>query len=203
MDTKFSCVGCGGCCTDHHVPLTLGEAAQWAADGGNVIVLTEAFLSNGYGVSETQLTHASRRSTQVNSGSTTAFVAITFAAYNVGRCRNLDEKNLCRIYERRPLVCRTLKSPITTSGRGWPGRPIIRRVPTGFRRHVGLRCCAPANQLHCEPLVAQCCDSSPFAPFCRDSCKYFLYVPSGGASAPDFPGLQLSRVTLSRSGYST
>ncbi len=33
-------------------------------------------------------------------------MAITFAAYNVGRCRNLDEKNLCRIYERRPLVCR-------------------------------------------------------------------------------------------------
>ncbi|MBI6796737.1 YkgJ family cysteine cluster protein [Pseudomonas syringae] len=106
MDTKFSCVGCGGCCTDHHVPLTLDEAAQWAADGGNVIVLTEAFLSNGYGVSETQLTHASRRSAEVSTGSTTAFVAITFAAYNVGRCRNLDEKNLCRIYERRPLVCR-------------------------------------------------------------------------------------------------
>ncbi|KEZ68348.1 Fe-S oxidoreductase, partial [Pseudomonas syringae pv. syringae FF5] len=70
------------------------------------IVLTEAFLSNGYGVSETQLTHASRRSAEVSTGSTTAFVAITFAAYNVGRCRNLDEKNLCRIYERRPLVCR-------------------------------------------------------------------------------------------------
>ncbi|EKG33232.1 putative Fe-S-cluster oxidoreductase [Pseudomonas avellanae] len=106
MDTKFSCVGCGGCCTDHHVPLTLLEARQWAADGGNVIVLTEAFLSNGYGVAQNQLTHATRRSTQVNSGSTTAFVAITFAAYNVGRCRNLDEENLCRIYERRPLVCR-------------------------------------------------------------------------------------------------
>ena len=42
----------------------------------------------------------------VPSGTTQAFVAITFAAYNAGRCRNLDENNLCRIYERRPLVCR-------------------------------------------------------------------------------------------------
>ncbi|RML56361.1 hypothetical protein ALQ93_01496 [Pseudomonas syringae pv. pisi] len=91
-----------------------------------------------------------------------------------------------------------LKSPITTSGRGWPGRPIIRRVPTGFRRHVGFRCCAPANQLHCEPLVAQCCDSRPFAPFCRDSCKYFLCVPSCGAFVANC-SLRLSNVT--RHGY--
>jgi Fe-S-cluster containining protein len=106
MNTQFSCTGCGGCCTDHHVPLTLTEAGQWAADGGTVIVLTEAFLSNGYGVSAEQLTHATRRSAPISSGSAEAMVAITFAAYNVGRCRNLDAHNLCRIYERRPLVCR-------------------------------------------------------------------------------------------------
>ena len=44
MNTHFSCVGCGKCCTDHHVPLTLEEARSWAADGGNVIVLVEGFL---------------------------------------------------------------------------------------------------------------------------------------------------------------
>jgi Fe-S-cluster containining protein len=106
MYTQFSCVGCGKCCTDHHVPLTLAEAAQWAADGGSVIVLTEAFLADGYGVPTEQLTHATRRSHPVNSGSAHVWVAITFAAYNAGRCRNLDADNLCRIYERRPLVCR-------------------------------------------------------------------------------------------------
>jgi Fe-S-cluster containining protein len=106
MNTQFSCVGCGKCCTDHHVPLTLPEAAQWAADGGSVIVLTEAFLADGYGVPAEQLTHATRRSHPVNSGTAQAMVAITFAAYNAGRCRNLDAENLCRIYERRPLVCR-------------------------------------------------------------------------------------------------
>ncbi|RJX81534.1 YkgJ family cysteine cluster protein [Pseudomonas sp. LS-2] len=106
MNTQFSCVGCGKCCTDHHVPLTLVEAAHWAADGGSVIVLTEAFLADGYGVPPEQISHATRRSHPVNSGSAQALVAITFAAYNAGRCRNLDADNLCRIYERRPLVCR-------------------------------------------------------------------------------------------------
>ncbi|KQQ50660.1 Fe-S oxidoreductase [Pseudomonas sp. Leaf127] len=106
MNTRFNCVGCGGCCTDHHVPLTLSEAVQWAADGGSIIVLTEAFLDTGYGVPPEQLQHATRRSIRVASGQAVAWVAITFAAYNVGPCRNLDADKLCRIYERRPLVCR-------------------------------------------------------------------------------------------------
>lgn len=71
-----------------------------------MIVLTEAFLADGYGVTAEQITHATRRSVPVRSGACQARVAITFAAYNAGRCRNLDAENLCRIYERRPLVCR-------------------------------------------------------------------------------------------------
>ncbi len=106
MNTHFSCVGCGKCCSDHHVPLTLAEARQWAADGGNIIILVEAFLGNGLGLPVNQREHAERRSVVVPSGTTEAFVAITFAAYNAGRCRNLDEDNRCGIYERRPLVCR-------------------------------------------------------------------------------------------------
>lgn len=106
MNTHFSCVGCGKCCTDHHVPLTLEEARSWAADGGNVIVLVEGFLGTGLGLPELQREHAQRRSAIVPSGNTQAYVAITFAAYNAGRCRNLDEDDRCRIYERRPLVCR-------------------------------------------------------------------------------------------------
>ncbi|QVW22383.1 YkgJ family cysteine cluster protein [Pseudomonas hormoni] len=106
MNTTFSCVGCGKCCNDHHVPLTLTEARMWAADGGQVIVLVEGFLGNGLGLPVQQREHAERRSVVVQSGASEAFVAITFAAYNVGPCRNLDEDNLCRIYERRPLVCR-------------------------------------------------------------------------------------------------
>ena len=106
MSTHFSCVGCGKCCTDHHVPLTLAEARQWAMDGGQLIVLVEGFLVDGPGQSEQQRDHLLRRSWSVPSGQTHARVAITFAAYNVGPCRNLDEDLRCRIYQRRPLVCR-------------------------------------------------------------------------------------------------
>ncbi|WP_347901926.1 YkgJ family cysteine cluster protein [Pseudomonas purpurea] len=106
MNTTYSCVGCGKCCNDHHVPLTLAEARMWAADGGTVIVLVEGFLGNGLGLPVQQREHAERRSVIVQSGETQAHVAITFAAYNAGPCRNLDEDNRCGIYERRPLVCR-------------------------------------------------------------------------------------------------
>jgi Fe-S-cluster containining protein len=79
---------------------------MWAADGGQVIVLVEAFLGNGLGLAAQQREHAERRSAAVRSGTCEAFVAITFAAYSTGACRHLDQDNLCRIYERRPLVCR-------------------------------------------------------------------------------------------------
>lgn len=69
-------------------------------------MLVEGFLGSGLGLPELQRDHAQRRSAIVPSGNTEAYVAITFAAYNAGRCRNLDEDDRCRIYERRPLVCR-------------------------------------------------------------------------------------------------
>ncbi|MDE1167027.1 MAG: YkgJ family cysteine cluster protein [Pseudomonas sp.] len=106
MNTSFTCVGCGKCCRDHHVPLTLVEARDWARSGGNVIVLAEAFLANGLGISESQREHALRRSAVVRSGNTDLHLAITFAAFNPGACRNLDSENLCTIYDTRPLVCR-------------------------------------------------------------------------------------------------
>ncbi|WP_284603401.1 YkgJ family cysteine cluster protein [Dickeya dadantii] len=106
MDTTFSCVGCGKCCMGHHVPLTLSEAREWASDGGQIIILAEGFLQNGIGVPPEQRQHAQSRSCDVISGETRAFIAITFAAYNPDSCRHLDEDLRCRIYDRRPLVCR-------------------------------------------------------------------------------------------------
>jgi Fe-S-cluster containining protein len=85
---------------------------MWAGDGGQVIVLVEGFLGNGLGLPVQQREHAERRSVVVRSGASEAHVAITFAAYNVGPCRNLDEDNRCGIYERRPLVCRIYPAEI-------------------------------------------------------------------------------------------
>ncbi|MFP3335720.1 YkgJ family cysteine cluster protein, partial [Pseudomonas sp. SIMBA_064] len=47
---RFGCTGCGKCCTGHHVPLTLAEARRWADDAGQVIVLIEAFVTDGPGM---------------------------------------------------------------------------------------------------------------------------------------------------------
>jgi Fe-S-cluster containining protein len=99
---------------------------MWAADGGQVIVLVEAFLGNGLGLPAQQREHAERRSVAVRSGTSEAYVAITFAAYNVGPCRNLDEDNLCRIYERRPLVCRIYPMEINPH---IPLNPAIKECP--------------------------------------------------------------------------
>jgi Fe-S-cluster containining protein len=106
LNIHFACNACGKCCHGHHISLTLGEAVRWAADGGPIIILAEAFLENGYGVQEVQRNHAQRRSLRVRCGETHAYVSITFAVYNIGTCRHLTEDKLCGIYERRPLVCR-------------------------------------------------------------------------------------------------
>lgn len=103
---RFACTGCGKCCTGHHVPLTLSEARQWADAGGQVVVLIEAFVTDGPGMPAEQRDHVLRRSHPVPCGSGEARVSVTFAAFNPGRCRNLDDNDLCTIYEQRPLVCR-------------------------------------------------------------------------------------------------
>lgn len=103
---RFACTGCGKCCTGHHVPLTLDETRRWAAAGGQVIVLIEAFVTDGPGMPVEQREHVLRRSHAVRCGGGEARVSVTFAAFNPGRCRYLSEGDLCTIYESRPLVCR-------------------------------------------------------------------------------------------------
>mgnify|MGYP003584909190 FL=1 len=103
---RFACTGCGKCCTGHHVPLTLAEARRWADNGGQVVVLIEAFVAHGPGMPVEQRDHVLRRSHHVPCGDGEARVSVTFAAFNPGRCRNLDDNDLCTIYDQRPLVCR-------------------------------------------------------------------------------------------------
>lgn len=109
---RFACTGCGKCCTGHHVPLTLAEARQWASSGGQVVVLIEGFLADGPGMPADQREHVLRRSHPVPCGDAQLQVSVTFAAFNPGRCRNLDDNDLCGIYESRPLVCRIYPAEI-------------------------------------------------------------------------------------------
>ncbi|MFD1694731.1 YkgJ family cysteine cluster protein [Roseibium aestuarii] len=103
----FACVGCGRCCTGHHVPLTLSEARDWCRDGGEIIILIEALLPEQVAaLPGAEAEHVLARCGRAKSGGTRIRVAATFAAWNPGLCRNLDESFRCRIYERRPMVCR-------------------------------------------------------------------------------------------------
>lgn len=103
---RFACTGCGKCCSGHHVPLTFAETQQWAARGGQVIVLIEGFISDGPGMPIEQREHVLRRSLAVPCGTGQVQVSVTFAAFNPGRCLHLDAADRCGIYADRPLVCR-------------------------------------------------------------------------------------------------
>lgn len=109
---RFACTGCGKCCTGHHVPLTLDETRQWTANGGQVVVLIEGFVCDGPGMPAEQRDHVLRRAYPVVCGTAQLHVSVTFAAFNPGRCRNLDDNDLCTIYETRPLVCRIYPAEI-------------------------------------------------------------------------------------------
>nr|WP_166883797.1 YkgJ family cysteine cluster protein [Pantoea sp. Cy-639] len=109
---RFACTGCGKCCSGHHVPLTLAEALQWALAGGQVVVLIEGCVRDGPGMPAQQREHVLRRSHPVRCGDSELHVSVTFAAFNPGRCRNLDANDLCSIYESRPLVCRIYPAEI-------------------------------------------------------------------------------------------
>lgn len=124
---RFSCTGCGKCCTGHHVPLTLAESRQWAAADGQVVVLIEGFITDGPGMPIEQREHVLGRSRSVACGKSELRVSVTFAAFNPGRCRNLDANDLCTIYETRPLVCRIYPAEINPH---LPLRPEHKDCPT-------------------------------------------------------------------------
>ncbi|MFH0022930.1 YkgJ family cysteine cluster protein [Pseudomonas fluorescens] len=115
QDIRFDCNGCGRCCENHHVPLTLEESIRWVTDGGQLIILVEGFIEDGLGLEPNQATHLLRRSHSVRSGTLRPRIITTFAAYNPGRCRYLQADNRCGQYDVRPLVCRIYPAEINPS----------------------------------------------------------------------------------------
>ncbi|RAU44121.1 MULTISPECIES: YkgJ family cysteine cluster protein [unclassified Pseudomonas] len=114
-EVRFECNGCGRCCQNHHIPLTLDEAVRWVADGGQLIILVDGFVEDGPGFDSAQRAHLMRRSRAVHCATLQPRVMITFAAFNPGRCRYLQDDNRCGQYESRPLVCRIYPAEINPS----------------------------------------------------------------------------------------
>jgi hypothetical protein len=111
----------------------------------------------------------------VPSGNTQAFVAITFAAYNAGRCRNLDEDNLCRIYERRPLVCRIYPMEINPH---IPLNPAAKDCPPQSWEQTSLCTSATPGVLS---LSVRLPTLAPAARFSRATATPYMRLPMPGA----------------------
>ncbi len=112
-DIKFSCTMCGRCCHNHSIPLTWDEAISWLEEGGKVDIYCEADPWPGEPPKEDlRAAHRERRSFPVRCGSSRVRVTTLFVAVVSGPCKNLGEDLKCRIYERRPLVCRIYPAEI-------------------------------------------------------------------------------------------
>ncbi len=109
----FACNGCGACCKQRLIPLTLEEARQWLERGGHVAVMLEAFAAEEHPVNPAQYAHNVVRGAQIDCGSSTVYVIAIFAGNALTQCPNLKPDNLCGIYEQRPLVCRIYPAEIS------------------------------------------------------------------------------------------
>lgn len=113
-EIKFPRTMCGRCCQNHSIPLTLDEAISWLEDDGRVAIFCEADLWLSEPPKENlRAAHKRKRSFAVSCGSSRVRVTAILVAITSGACKNLDEDLKCRIYERRPLVCRIYPAEIS------------------------------------------------------------------------------------------
>lgn len=103
---RFACNGCGICCKNRLIPLTLNEARQWLQRGGDVAVILEAFDESVWPSQPQHYAHSAQRAVEVVSADAPIRVVAVMAGNALGQCPSLREDNLCGIYEERPLVCR-------------------------------------------------------------------------------------------------
>jgi Fe-S-cluster containining protein len=112
-DIDFECTACGKCCNDLRLPLTLAEASDWLARGGQMELICEAIpWPADPEPPNPQADYRKARSTPAESGSLPVRVSIILAAAFAGPCPYLRADMLCGIYEERPLVCRIYPAEI-------------------------------------------------------------------------------------------
>lgn len=115
-EVRFTCVeGCGACCRNLRVPLSVAEAIAWTGRGHAVDVLTEAMV---VATSEATENDTARfklpRSLPGACGVLPVAVNVVLAAsFPDGPCPDLGDDARCRIYAERPAVCRVYPLEIT------------------------------------------------------------------------------------------
>lgn len=113
LDIDFACTGCGACCRDLRIPLTLDEAIAWLRRGGHVELLCDAMpwpVEPEPG--DAFAAYKRARSTAATSGSLPVRITAVLTASHAGPCPNLRDDLRCGIYDERPLVCRIYPAEI-------------------------------------------------------------------------------------------
>ena len=122
-DLDFACNGCGGCCRDLRIPLTIGEAIAWLQRGGHVELLCDAMpWLVGPERQRVRRVQARVRSSAALSGSLPVRITVMLTATHAGPCPNLGDDMRCAIYDARPLVCRIYPAEVN---------PFVPLVPDG------------------------------------------------------------------------
>lgn len=113
MDIDFGCTGCGKCCNNLRLPLTVSEAITWIERGNSVQLFVDAIpWLDEPSPDDRVAAHKRRRSFPAFSGSLPVrVVPLIVAAYD-GPCPNLQPDLRCGIYDERPLVCRIYPAEI-------------------------------------------------------------------------------------------
>ncbi|MBR8141711.1 YkgJ family cysteine cluster protein [Burkholderia vietnamiensis] len=138
-DIDFACTGCGRCCHDLRIPLTVAEATAWVQrGGGRVELLCDAMPWPVEPAPDDAFAAYKRpRSSPALSGALPIRVTVVITASHAGPCPNLLGDLRCGIYDERPLVCRIYPAevnpfvPLTPDGKAcpsdaWQHAPLMR-----------------------------------------------------------------------------
>jgi len=115
-ECRFTCVeGCGACCRNLRVPLSVAEAIAWTGRGHAADVLTEALIiATPDAVANDVARHKLPRSHAGACGALPIAVNVVLAAsFPDAPCPNLGTDARCGIYDERPAVCRVYPMEIT------------------------------------------------------------------------------------------
>lgn len=106
MTLRFACTGCGRCCHNLRLPLSLREAVSWLERGGEVELLADAAPITSDVPSDLGEAWRRQRALPAVSGTLPIAVNLTLAATFAGPCPHLLPNMLCGAYDERPNTCR-------------------------------------------------------------------------------------------------
>lgn len=106
MPLAFSCTGCGRCCHDLRLPLSLAEALAWIGRGGTVELLCDAAADTGHAPDDPVSAYHHHRGFAALSGTLPIRVRLQLIASFAGPCPHLGPDMACTAYEARPAACR-------------------------------------------------------------------------------------------------